>query len=213
MVINSSKLATVSTLAPVSAAQAKAFLEELANLSNEQRAIDRFETRYTRFLPWAHSVAQTTRIKEIPLEVTHSETTLVSPGYNPLFALQKALRLIWKAPDQMTKERMIFRFREGDFTTTGSFFFNMLTPWPLTPFEQAVLYLLKEAKLTRHCENPGCSTPYFFAQRRNQKYCSGPCSMPAQREHKRNWWRQHGDQWRKNRVNKRKRRVRSTPKG
>jgi hypothetical protein len=35
---------------------------------------------------------------------------------------------------------------------------------------------------TSRCCNGDCHTPYFFAIRRSQKYCSELCALPAQRE-------------------------------
>ena len=107
------------------------------------------------------------------------------------------------------KERMIFRFREGDLTTSGSYFFEMLTPWPLSPFEQAVLYLLKQAKLTRYCQNPSCSTPYFSATAATRDIAPSRVRNLPQREYKRRWWKQHGNQWRRYRAKKRQRRARA----
>jgi len=45
----------------------------------------------------------------------------------------------------------------------------------------------------RYCPTLGCPAPYFIAQRRSQKYCSDACAVPAQREFKRAWWREHGN--------------------
>ena len=95
MSIYSSNLRRVSTLATVSATEAKAFLEELAN-SKQQRAIDRFEKRYAPFLPWAPSIAQTFRIEKIDSEEMLPGITVVAPGYDPVFALQGALQTIGK---------------------------------------------------------------------------------------------------------------------
>jgi hypothetical protein len=46
------------------------------------------------------------------------------------------------------------------------------------------------------CANPGCCTPYFFAIRRGQRFCSEKCAGTGNREAKRRWWRKHGKQWR-----------------
>jgi hypothetical protein len=70
---------------------------------------------------------------------------------------------------------------------------------PPRPFEQALTYLLNSAKRMRHCKNPECPAPYFFADRRNQKYCSEVCALPEQRAFKRRWWQQNGKKWRENR--------------
>jgi hypothetical protein len=61
----------------------------------------------------------------------------------------------------------------------------------LTPFERAMYHFQQIGDLARHCPNPECPAPYFFATKRSQKYCSTSCSGWAQREQKRNWWSEH----------------------
>jgi hypothetical protein len=71
-----------------------------------------------------------------------------------------------------------------------------LPPEPL-PIEQAFEYLLKHHDKTRHCPCPGCPTPYFFATRHTQRYCSEKCAQGSQKQSKRKWWAEHGPEWRK----------------
>jgi hypothetical protein len=59
-------------------------------------------------------------------------------------------------------------------------------------FGQVLLRAFEVADRLRFCPTPNCPAPYFIAQRRSQKYCSDACSLPAQRECKRIWWREHG---------------------
>jgi hypothetical protein len=59
-------------------------------------------------------------------------------------------------------------------------------------FGQVLLRAFEVADRMRFCPTPNCPAPYFMAQRRSQKYCSDACSLPAQRECKRTWWREHG---------------------
>jgi hypothetical protein len=42
-----------------------------------------------------------------------------------------------------------------------------------------------------------CPTPYFIKKKPNQKFCSDACAAPSQRKFKRQWFREHGEQWRK----------------
>lgn len=68
----------------------------------------------------------------------------------------------------------------------------LLSDVPLTPFEAAMFHL--QTQLTdklRRCPNPTCSTPYFFATKKGQKFCSTVCAIPAQRAAKRKWWNEH----------------------
>lgn len=67
-------------------------------------------------------------------------------------------------------------------------------------FALVLLRGMHVADLMRLCPNPTCPAPYFIAKRRSQKYCSDACSLPAQREFKKAWWREHGSDWRKLRL-------------
>lgn len=64
------------------------------------------------------------------------------------------------------------------------------------PIEKAYDYLLKHHQRTRYCPNPECAAPYFFAKRHTQKYCSEKCAQNCERESKRRWWAEHGEEWR-----------------
>lgn len=64
-------------------------------------------------------------------------------------------------------------------------------------FGQVLLRAVDVADRMRRCPTPACPAPYFIAQRRSQRYCSDACALPAQREFKRIWWREHGNQWRR----------------
>jgi hypothetical protein len=73
------------------------------------------------------------------------------------------------------------------------------------PFRNAVpalSYTVKAGDKARYCANPECPAPYFFVQRKNQRYCSEICAAPAQRELKRRWWAEYGDEWRAARSSK-----------
>ena len=100
--------------------------------------------------------------------------------------MARKLRKEWKEPDQRIREwglndlRREFH-RETDPSAEG--------PPPLTPFEQAIIYLERHWDRARFCGNVECPTPYFFAKtRKPQKYCGSKCAGPAKREAKRRWW-------------------------
>ncbi len=200
--MNSSSEKQGRTLANIPGDQLKDFLYELVNLMDGSEAVERFETRYAQFLPWANSEGQTVVIDSIDFGDASSGSQMVRTGYDPLFLLRDQLREIWATADLETKEWRIFLFR-GDLTMTGSFLVATGPP-PPSPFQQAVLYLLKHAAETRRCHNADCSSPYFFARRISQKYCSEDCARPAQRRYKRQWWQRHGGVWRQKRVHKSK---------
>jgi hypothetical protein len=48
------------------------------------------------------------------------------------------------------------------------------------------------------CANPQCPQPFFLKGRKGQRFCDRPtCAAYGQREHKRNWWREHGEEMRR----------------
>lgn len=50
------------------------------------------------------------------------------------------------------------------------------------------------------CQDPKCPQPYFLKSRKTQRFCERPaCSAYGQREHKKNWWKEHGKEWKENR--------------
>lgn len=55
------------------------------------------------------------------------------------------------------------------------------------------------------CGNPDCPAPYFIKKRNTQRFCVSVCANYGQREHKREWWRAHGGQWRRQQA---KRKIR-----
>ena len=131
-----------------------------------------------------------------------------------ILALSNMLRNLWTEPDLRQKEWGVFAFRYalykyGDDALTNSKLFGILhdpamsfrIP-PPTPFEQALSYLVKVGDKARYCANSECPAPYFFVKRKNQRYCSEICAGPAQRELKRQWWAEHGEEWRAARQEK-----------
>jgi len=82
---------------------------------------------------------------------------------------------------------------------------RMWTAVDADAFGQVLLRAFEIADRLRFCPTPNCPAPYFIAQRRSQKYCSDACSLPAQRECKRAWWREHGAQTRRRTTRRRTR--------
>ncbi len=122
-------------------------------------------------------------------------------------SLRNAVRVVWESSDYRFKQFGVFRILEkyfaiGDRTLSHGPVYDSME-WfrnslgPATPFELALMRLLKVPHLTRFCANPECRTPYFWAAHASQRYCSEPCAEPTQREYKRKWWNEHGNQWRR----------------
>ncbi len=127
-------------------------------------------------------------------------------GIESLLGFRNHLQACWRAPDTRTREWMCFQLREYgqrfslDPRVKPGVHERRISEQPpsvQSPVDQALLYLLKHAAACRRCRNSDCPSPYFFAHRSRQQFCSEKCALPAQREHKRNWWREHGAQWRK----------------
>jgi hypothetical protein len=58
---------------------------------------------------------------------------------------------------------------------------------PMSALEQALVYLQHKGRMARRCANDECAEPYFFAEKKNQKFCSDTCATPSRREAKRLW--------------------------
>jgi hypothetical protein len=125
--------------------------------------------------------------------------------------VQNFLKLAWDAPDLRAREWYIFKARDewNQDTTwlpawekrilqgvapdkfTAEEFALTVQPPPLTPFERVMWHFHRIAEKARHCANPECPAPYFFAAKKGQKYCTSKCSAPSQRDQKRRWWREN----------------------
>jgi hypothetical protein len=130
-----------------------------------------------------------------------------------IWALHHHLCRVWDQPDQRTREWGVFLLLLLTMGEAGSRHLTLLGfPDPLPPptlFEQALMWFVDVRDRARHCPNPDCPAPYYFAKRRSQKYCSDSCALPAQREFKRRWWAEHGSTRRQGRP----RRVTNIKKG
>jgi hypothetical protein len=228
----SRKEGRAQTLAHVSAAQAKRFLTELANLRDDSPARGRFKSRFADLLPEPSQlvplIEELHRLFEPEGDESHVRVVHggAVPPINPVAyeALEKLtgkphsfsyivkptdienidwwlgwvgvlLPMIWDTPDLRVRESMILRLLR---TMPDSLLWLIQpTRYIPGPFEQVLVHFLKAADRARHCNNPDCVAPYFFAKRRSQKYCSDACALPSQREFKRQWWAEHGEARRK----------------
>ncbi len=183
------------TLARISPTKAKNFLTELANLSDDEVA--RFQKRFGELVPRVGIALFVTTLadKQSISELTEEEKK--QSEEHQLLELRNLVRRVWIEPDLRTKRYGVFllwkwaMFPRG-WTEQG---IPSWLPQP-SPFEQAIQMLIDAADLAHYCGNPECFNPYFFALRRNQKYCTDACAKPAQREFKRQWWAEHGEDWR-----------------
>lgn len=214
--MNSSNTKGDHTLAPrlraIPVSRLRGFLTELANLGDGEEAVSRFCSRFPDMLPepanLQSTILQYAVRSHLPLPSrAQTEEMVRRSWYRPL---RNWIRSVWLAQDDRTRRWLLYPLLDAEmYVSKGR------APWvstlcfleepmkisldPPRPFEQALIYLLNSAKRTRHCKNLDCPAPYFFADRRNQKYCSEICALPEQRAFKRRWWKQKGKKWRENR--------------
>lgn len=214
---NSRKVDGLQYLAQIPRRRAERFLEELANLRSDVLAIRRLSDRYPEILrgrAWWIPGQFEAREGTSPVlgEVLEQIDDLLWTA--EMVQVRGALRTTWRESDLRRRDWLAFRLRDQLMARADPRFVRAIgvingpavdlidrLP-PPSPFEQAIMYLLKSADRARYCANPDCPAPYFLAKRRSQKYCSDACSKPAQKEFKRRWWDEHGDAWRKRRARK-----------
>jgi len=227
------------TLAIIPSARLERFLLELANLQGELGLDDhptlrRFKERFDLFIPalhrtWAFDQQQFKKDEELrrafpPMMQDRFVENIgvllwVIPG------LRQFIRRLWVEQDERQRDWAIFIIRWQIYSTSRDISlereFLEINPDsegfpripPLTPFEQALSYLDEHADQARVCPNPECPAPYFFVKRKNQRYCSEICAAPAQRELKRKWWAEHGEEWRAARKSKKHSKSKGEGKG
>jgi hypothetical protein len=129
-----------------------------------------------------------------------------------LTAVQSSLRMAWDASDLRQREWFIFSARHAYQQYTAVLplrvalsnasaeekprIISELTAAEsaapaLTPFERVAWHFHRIADRARRCAHVECPAPYFFAESKNQKYCSLDCSAPALRQQKRTWFREN----------------------
>lgn len=213
------------TLAKIGPRQLERFLVELANLKVDVDAARRFRERFAAFIP-GHDPEWIADLLDKPKAVGLREQidrlphmTVEEMGENAWVAtLKLMLGDLWTEPDYRQKEWRVFAFRYalykwGDNSLRKDSLFDPAERFrvpPPTPFELALSYLLKAGDRAHYCANTECPAPYFFVTRKNQRYCSEICAAPAQRELKRKWWAEHGEEWRKARTVKKSSKGKAT---
>jgi hypothetical protein len=196
-VVNSSTKKSGKTLARFTPVKVESFLVELTNLNDAPESAERFSKRFSDF-----------QLFEVPFRAfspTPGEEKQEERSW--LLQLRAIMQAIWTQPDARRREwngavlrtylamppldQMKTRLRAGDPMA-------MILPEPLpeSPIERAMDYLLKSHHKARHCENPQCPAPYFFGIKSKQRFCGEACAEHGQREAKRRWWNEHGDEWR-----------------
>ena len=182
----------------------------MANLDGDLAGIRRLNDHFPEVIPrrtWWVRAPFESRAETSPLVKEIEDKLDDLQWVGEMVQVRDALRAIWREPDLRRREWLTYRLREHLMAKADSRFIQAAgvisgpevidrLP-PPSPFEQAIMQLLKSADRARYCANPDCPAPYFLAKRRSQKYCSDICALPAQREFKRRWWDEHGKARRK----------------
>ena len=197
-------------------------LRDFANLQRTPEAIARFQKKWPDFLPPKPSVAHKLVIRKpsgetVPLDVPEDQQYIL--------VLQRIVQMLWVgSPDPTVGKQLegILLTGELSFKTDFSLLQHLNTPQlpgifsidmnrgvfvyqPQTMLQEALYYLLQNLSLAKICANrQDCPAPYFIAGRSNIRYCSEDCLNFKQRESKREWWQEKGEEWRQDRKKKSK---------
>ncbi len=125
-------------------------------------------------------------------------------------ALHELQTLLYDALEREGREKIPKTIRK---TASGQY--ERVQPWDPsygsvtrrvrpTAFQHAINRLTALGQRTKLCANPECPERFYIAQRQSQRYCGEKCAGFFQREAKRNWWQEHGNEWREARREKTK---------
>ncbi len=213
--MNSSNDYGPQNLATLPASRIQEFLAEAANTPIDELAVGRFMGKFgtilntPEWLAWSQeALAKNPRYHQqgfghrlhAAFEVANSVELLL------LWNLQRKVRNIWESPDVRTARWRTFcvQYSIYDHLPVVAGTKDLDAP-PATALQQCLTYLSEHSDLLKRCGNPDCGvTPYFFAKKRKQRYCSDLCAQPAQRAAKKRWWDEHGEVWRKKAARTRK---------
>jgi hypothetical protein len=187
------------------------FLRELANLRDDGPQASKFHEKFADILPEPkHLVSLYSDIAKGFQEPPSLKEVSYHVWKTWHIPMRNWVQSIWRAQDDRIKRWLLYplvdsemRAREGRAPILSNLCFAAgpvdFVVEPPGAFESALTYLLNPVARPSRCRNEECPAPYFFAARRNQRYCSNDCALPAQREHKRQWWKREGPNWRKRR--------------
>jgi hypothetical protein len=174
---------TPRTLAP---------LIDLANIGDSHEAVQRFRAKHPKFVPKAEQILPMRnllrelwhggeRADRIARELLFAEYHLSGGGGKPPIGVWKPVGVDW---------------RRGTITYS-----------PEYEYQGPLYALLKCSRLAKVCARSGCTAPYFVAGRITQQYCSTDCAEAMQDQYRLNWWRANGNEWRRKRRRKGRKRA------
>lgn len=105
--------------------------------------------------------------------------------------LRKSLRMVWHAGNENAAEWRIFQLQARIRERSGfeDLKRNLHPPFPDTPIELAIDWVRRSLLALHVCRNPECASPFFVADRGQQRFCL-QCASVSQKAHKRRWYRE-----------------------
>jgi hypothetical protein len=142
------------------------------------------------------------------LQERMSEEDFETLGRNPdskipgllLLLLSDFIQQAWWVPELRERDWKLFLARKQIWALLMPAGWEApLNAPPRIPLEEAVFHLQSEERRARRCGNTDCPAPFFFANRKNQKFCRDECAAPAKSAAKKRWWEERGIEWRQQR--------------
>lgn len=207
------KMSTLQSLPRQNRQQLQRFLTHLANLDFREKpeGAEDLRKRFPEFFVgfsldspkakfWEDRLEQLSRERLSFLIVGVREdhlSELAKPSENQItdqivMFLSKCVQQAWVAPDPRTREWKTFVLRVQVWglllpDRLGGWEGNLPADPPRLPLDMALAYLQNKGHLARRCALDDCFCPYFFATRKNQKFCTAECAAPSKRAAKRLW--------------------------
>lgn len=174
----------------MSTKKVRLLLQDFANLkAADSPNMDRWLVSYRQFLPPAFfsEAAQMEHDRdeaikaETPLDVINraegrTDDEIHEATLMRLWDLAYKLRRAWDEPNVEDKEWYVDELRRWLYLLTEPSR-SRKTPLPPpspTGFQQALRYFRNNSDMAKHCANPDCRAPYFFADDPRERYCDNP---------------------------------------
>ncbi len=156
-------------------------VEQFLNWSNDPQSICRF---VQRFGPLSRPIPGTLEFRQ---------------SLKEWCARQAALQGLWRFGPSLGYK---IGLREGEMLAIFPKELALEVP-DLSRFLEFEIFSHPAAR-RRVCERPDCPNPYFIAAHLKTTLCSTICKAWKQRQHRLNWWRERGAEWRKSRKLRKK---------
>lgn len=126
------------------------------------------------------------------------------PGGFRIYEYRDNLRKIWEGDRQATTKVVSGWVEQAnkrgpyqtlEITNPGSQSVFVLPKYNILPLTLALSVSELWPRMAV-CGNPKCPNRYFLRGRKTQRFCDRPaCAAYGQRQHKINWWNEHGLEW------------------